>query len=228
MDDDELTLEELSERTGVEARTLRSWVSEGLLAPPFKPGRAARYPASNADRALAVRALKDVYGLSFAEIGRRLMMASEEQIRAWALEAGAVTTGRGSARDYLRSIREREQQRQARSQLADTPRGLDPQASRQSPASSTSPAHGGYAYSPRLPGRARADLASIEKLIFLLGHLLEAPAPRRSRGAIWTRIAITPDLEISVRGELEPRERALFEQLADHIRAILIGRSKYD
>jgi DNA-binding transcriptional MerR regulator len=228
MDDDELTLEELSERTGVEARTLRSWVSEGLLAPPFKPGRGARYPASNADRALAVRALKDVHGLSFAEIGRRLMMASEEQIRAWALEAGAVTTGRGSARDYLRSIREREQQRQARSQPADMPLGTAPQASRQSPSSSTSSAHARYAYSPRLPERARADLASIEKLIFLLGHLLEAPAPRRSRGAIWTRIAITPDLEISVRGELEPRERALFEQLADQIRAILIGRSKYD
>ena len=79
-----LTLEELSERTGVEARTLRSWVSDGLLSPPLKGGRGARYPASNVDRALAVRALKDLHGLSMSEIGRRFMMATEERIREWA------------------------------------------------------------------------------------------------------------------------------------------------
>lgn len=228
MDESELTLEELSERTGVEARTLRSWVSEGLLAPPFKPGRGARYPASNADRALAVRALKDVHGLSFPEIGRRFMMASEEQIREWALEAGPITTGKGSARDYLRSIGERGQHARARPEPEDLLRGIAPQSPTQRSASLSPSAQARYAYSPRPPKSAKTDLASIEKLIFQLERVLEAPAPRRSRGAIWTRIAITPDLEISVRGELEPRERVLFEQLADQIRTILIGRSKYD
>lgn len=228
MDDKELTLEELSERTGVEGRTLRSWVSEGLLAPPFKPGRGARYPASNADRALAVRALKDVHGLSFSEIGRRFMMASEEEIRAWALEAGPITTGKSSARDYLRSIKERGQHTRARPEPDDLLRGIAPQASTQRPASLSPSAQPSYGYSPRVPRSAKTDLASIEKLIFQLERVLEAPAPRRSRGAIWTRIAITPDLEISVRGDLEPRERVLFEQLADQLRSILIGRSKHD
>ncbi|MFD1807566.1 MerR family transcriptional regulator [Gemmobacter lanyuensis] len=37
----DLTLEELSQRTAIEPRTLRSWVSEGLLAPPLKAGRGA-------------------------------------------------------------------------------------------------------------------------------------------------------------------------------------------
>lgn len=228
MDDNELTLEELSERTGVEARTLRSWVSEGLLAPPFKPGRGARYPASNADRALAVRALKDVHGLSFPEIGRRFMMASEEQIRAWALEAGPITTGKSSARDYLRSIKERGQHTRTRLEPDDLLRGIAPQSPAQRSDSMRSSEQAGYGYSPRVPRSAKADLASIEKLIFQLERVLEAPAPRRSRGAIWTRIAITPDLEISVRGDLEPRERVLFEQLADQLRSILIGRSKHD
>ena len=104
MSGDEITLEELSERTGVEARTLRSWVSEGLLSPPFKAGRGARYPASNADRALAVRALKDLHGLSLAEIGRRFMMATEDQIREWAIETGPTSAPRGTARDYLSRI----------------------------------------------------------------------------------------------------------------------------
>jgi DNA-binding transcriptional MerR regulator len=230
MDDHELTLEELSERTGVEARTLRSWVSEGLLAPPFKPGRGARYPASNADRALAVRALKDVHGLSFSEIGRSFMMASEEQIRAWALEAGPIASGRNSARDYLRSISERG----LPSRLPSRP---DPDdflraSSHNGPMERAAPRSGFVQarYSDKGPvsGMARADLASIEKLIFQLERVLDAPAPRRSRGAIWTRIGITPDLEISVRGELDPRERVLFEQLADQLRAILIGRAKHD
>jgi DNA-binding transcriptional MerR regulator len=231
MDDNELTLEELSERTGVEARTLRSWVSEGLLAPPFKPGRGARYPASNADRALAVRALKDVHGLSFPEIGRRFMMASEEQIRGWALEAGPITGGAGSARDYLRSIKE--SRAQPRMPLRPEPDDLLSASSLQPSMERIAPRGGAFAQArfddkARLSGIAKTDLASIEKLIVQLERVLGSPAPRRSRGAIWRRIAITPDLEISVRGELDRRERVLFEQLADQLRAILMGRSKHD
>jgi hypothetical protein len=73
----------------------------------LKPGRGARYPARNADRALAVRALQDLHGLSLSEIGRRFLMATEDQIRAWALEAGATSARVGSAREYLRRIQAR-------------------------------------------------------------------------------------------------------------------------
>ena len=72
------------------------------------------------------------------------------------------------------------------------------------------------------------DLARMERLILELGRLLDGPAPRRSRGTIWTRISVTPDLEISVRGDLDPIERDIFEQLADQLRAILTGRTKHD
>jgi DNA-binding transcriptional MerR regulator len=226
MPDDELTLEELSERTGVEARTLRSWVSEGLLSPPFKTGRGARYPASNADRALAVRALKDLHGLSLAEIRRRFLMATEDQIRDWATEIAPTSALRGTARDYLRSI----QKRGTATVAAPPSMASDPQAS--------------FFLEPKLPppivrlpfksgsGLRRderaAALANIERLILQLEQVLETPAPRRSRGAIWTRISVTPDLELSIRGDLEPRERILFEQLADQLRAILTGRTKHD
>lgn len=226
MMDHELTLEELSERTGVEARTLRSWVSEGLLAPPFKPGRGARYPASNAERALAVRALKDLHGLSLSEIGRRFMMATEDEIRKWALESGPTTAPSGTARDYLRRI-------QAQSAAEEPPaRSFDSFAKRQSSReASFEPSFAKPSMSSFRKTRSderHAELASLERLIFQLEKVLEAPAPRRSRGAIWTRISVTPDLELSVRGELEPRERVLFEQLADQFRAILTGRAKND
>lgn len=226
MSENEFTLEELSERTGVEARTLRSWVSEGLLSPPFKAGRGARYPASNADRALAVRALKDVHGLSLSEIGRRFMMATEDQIREWALEAGATSAPRGSARDYLSRIQARS------SKPLPAPRSTDihPKSAFMAEPQFEPPA-ASFLRKPH-PGlnseERTADLANIERLILQLEKVLETPAPRRSRGSIWTRISVTPDLELSVRGDLEPRERILFEQLADQFRAILTGRARND
>lgn len=229
MSDDELTLEQLSERTGVEARTLRSWVSEGLLAPPFKPGRGARYPASNADRALAVRALKDLHGLSFLEIGRRFMMATEDQIREWALETGPLMASTGSARDYLRQIQKRSATEEPQK------RSMDFFAKKTASRASELPSFEPRFSKPSMQSYRRirsderqAELASIERLILQLEKVLEAPAPRRSRGMVWTRISVTPDLELSVRGDLEPRDRVLFEQLADQFRAILTGRAKND
>lgn len=226
MSENEITLEELSERTGVEARTLRSWVSEGLLAPPSKTGRGARYPASNADRALAVRMLKDLHGLSLSEIGRRFLMATEDEIREWALAAGPTSAPRGSARDYLSRIQGRGIKPLAAQTLMDT----EPQASFLSePKFERPPTRFPFKAHLSLRGEDRtADLANIERLILKLEQVLETPAPRRSRGAIWTRISVTPDLELSVRGDLEPRERILFEQLADQFRAILTGRTKND
>ena len=229
MTEHELTLEELSERTGVETRTLRSWVAEGLLSPPFKPGRGARYPASNADRALAIRVLKDAHGLSLSEIGRRFMMATEEQIREWALEAGPTTTPKGTAREYLSKIRANASAKAPLLRSASYVKQKPVSSSSQEPRAEMSLSRAPRMfYSAQELERNQADLASIERLILQLQEVLEAPAPRRSRGAVWTRISVTPDLELSLRGDLEPRERILFEQLADHFRAILTGGTKND
>ena len=229
MQDGQLTLEELSERSGVEQRTLRSWVSEGLLSPPLKPGRGARYPASNADRALAIRALKDIYGLSLAEIGRRFLMATSDQIQAWASEIGQAATPAGSARDYLKKIRVRMQatgaapEVSAPSQVA-LPRPTPPTTNALALLKSRSE----RAHPHAVASGVAADRNRIEALILALEGLLSAPAARRSQSSIWTRIGITADLELSVRGDLSPSERHLFEQLADQLRAILVGRSKHD
>ena len=221
-----LTLEQLSERTGVEPRTLRSWISEGLLSPPFKPGRGARYPSSNADRALAVRALKELHGMSLAEVGRRFMMATDVQIRDWARENLPTATSRGSARDYLRQIQEQRAPSEApvMYSIADDSRILKKIGPK-----SSDPTPGVLSMQldqVRDIDEHHAELAGIERLILALEKALDAPVPRRARGDVWTRISITPDLELSVRGDLKPRERVLFEQLADQFRTILTGRAK--
>lgn len=228
MADDELTLEELASRTGVEPRTLRSWVAEGLLAPPLRSGRGARYPASNETRALAVRALKDFRGLSLADIGRRFMMATEQEIQDWASQGAPRSASHSSARDYLRDLQARGKGNalDANGVSRQKAPGFDDKVSPPSYPPGKEP------FSKPMTHRRRRDaidadqLAGIERLLVQLEDVLGGSAPRRSRGAIWTRITVTPDLELSVRGDLEPHERILFEQLADQFRAILTGRTR--
>jgi DNA-binding transcriptional MerR regulator len=213
MDEKEVTLDELSARSGVEPRTLRSWVSEGLLLPPSRSGRGATYPQENLARALAIRALKDIHGLALAKIGRLFLTASHQQIRDWARQAGNLP--QGSARDYLRGLR--------RAGVAEASVGEDPDWQGARPMSMSRR----RARSPSSPegSAGLAELGRIEKLIVLLQSLLAEPAPRRAQGMVWTRIEITPDLEIAVRGELAPSERHLFLQLADQLRALLNERT---
>jgi DNA-binding transcriptional MerR regulator len=226
MEKDGITLEELSARTGVELRTLRSWISEGLLAPPYKSGRGATYPASNVERVFAVRALKEMHGMSFAEIGRRFMLASDEQIRDWGRPRERKAEA-GSAREYLRSLRGGPGPFAAKA-----PGRTEPYTQTVAPSASAAEPPGPMlsvsAEGPLFSQPEPNDLARMERLIFELGRLLDGPAPRRARGTIWTRISVTPDLEISVRGDLDPIERDIFEQLADQLRAILTGRTKHD
>lgn len=225
---DGITLEELSEQTGVEPRTLRSWISEGLLSPPSKSGRGATYSVTNLDRAKAVLTLKNGYGMSLAEIGRNFMTATEEQIKMWAEELPTTPRSKGSAREYLRRLDDLEEQSMV---FSKTP---TPRTDFESPAFEESRdlfSEKKTKLSERRLARQiekEQSLASIEQLIVSLGALLESPAPRRARGRIWNRISITPDLELSIRGDLAPRERALFEQLADQLRAILMGGKKRD
>jgi len=62
-----LTLEDLSNRTGLSARTLRFYISQGVLHPPWSGGRTAHYDQTHLDRILEVERLKGS-GLSLHEI----------------------------------------------------------------------------------------------------------------------------------------------------------------
>lgn len=233
MNNPDLTLDELAARTGVEPRTLRSWVSEGLLAPPLRAGRGARYPASNADRALAVCALKNLHALSLAEIGRRFLTATDEQIRQWALEPGAMATPPGTARDYLRRIKAEAAPPPAPAAAAASyPHSMGvmsvPPPPRRPEAGATSlppPPHRHMDEGRIDEDRMDEDSAGLERILLLLEQATDAPPPRKARGTSWARIPITADLELHVRGGLAPSEQLLFEHLADLVRAILTRRA---
>jgi len=206
MSDDDLSLDDLSDLSGVERRTLRSWVAEGLLSPPVKMGRGAMYPRANLDRALAIKALRDIHGETRTAIRERLLSASDRDIRRLAEEAGPLVAAAmpppSSARAYLARLQE----------VQPEPRRppVPPRAS----AASEAP--------------AAPTTAGLEALLAVLEARTRVPTGIRARGAARYHIPITPDLELSVRGEISPQERAMLERIADLIRAILTGGLNHD
>jgi DNA-binding transcriptional MerR regulator len=74
---DWLSLAELSESARVAPRTIRYYISRGILSGPNQVGRNARYDQSHLDRLQEISALKEK-GLTLSEIAIELTGAQEE------------------------------------------------------------------------------------------------------------------------------------------------------
>ena len=197
----EPSLSELAAASGIEARTIRSWVAQGLLPAPLTRGPAARYPADTLERVLAIRAMRDALGMPLAEIRKELLVASPDQIRTYASRAPGsaqkampAPPAASSALDYIGALR-------ARSSLAFKP-----------PPPAAAPI-------------AAPPLQGFDALEHRLGQGRAEPA-RKARAEEWLRIPITPDVELTVRAPLDAEQRVRLERCADLIRDILLGRDR--
>src|SRR4051812_16982804 len=117
----EPSLTDLAQVSGLQARTIRSWVAQGLMPRPISHGPAARYPSDSVQRLLAIRVMRDLLGMSLTAIRQELLIASPEQIETYASRAAILapepdevatkeTGTRGdqaSVLDYLRDLRSR-------------------------------------------------------------------------------------------------------------------------
>lgn len=211
----EPTLADLAAASGLQARTIRSWVAQGILPGPLTRGPAARYPADTLRRLLAIRAMRDLLGMPLAAIRQELLVASAEQLDAYAAKAAglapepqeapparlAAPASPGAALDYLRALRARAAAAPAPpAQLAED---------RADPLPSPSPPPRGFAALEQHLAAARPAV----------------PA-RKARAEEWLRIPITPDVELAVRGRLDAEQRAQLERCADLVRDILLGRDR--
>ena len=212
----EPTLAELAAASGLEPRTIRSWVAQGLIPGPRSRGPGARYPADTLERLLAIRGMRDRLGMPLAAIRQELLVATAEQLQAHAERAADLAPepaqppsepapAASSALDYLRGLR-------ARSAPAPMPDAAPRPHLRRAPPSRGAAAIAGAA-ADRLRGtRAPARPAHPE------------PA-RKARAEDWLRIPVTPDVELAVRGRLDAEQRARLERCADLIRDILLGNT---
>lgn len=76
-----ITLDELEQKSGVSARTIRYYMLNGLLAGPTGQGPAARYPVGHVERLRAIRVLQD-QGRQLASIRTELDSVTDEDLAA--------------------------------------------------------------------------------------------------------------------------------------------------
>jgi len=98
----EYTLQELATIAGVTPRTVRYYISVGLLPSPGQAGPGTRYGEDVLQRVRLIRRLQDQH-LPLAEIRVRIEGLADAEV-AQALETGHVDADAGSALDYIRSL----------------------------------------------------------------------------------------------------------------------------
>ncbi|MGA2045420.1 MAG: hypothetical protein ABSG83_18870 [Roseiarcus sp.] len=77
-----------------------------------------------------------------------------------------------------------------------------------------------------MPAPAGSSLARlVEALERLAGP---RPSRRKARGDVRVHIPITPDLELTIRGDHSPEEIARVEQIADLLRILLTGGADHE
>ena len=204
-----MTLQELAAQTGVEPRTIRSYVEKGVILGPESFGRGARYPRETLDRLKVLQLLRDANrSLTLDQIRVLLNSIGPSQLREVAegtVRIGAVidTDAAGpsplpktAAMEYLHALRH---------------------AQPQSRASVSS-----MLYHRATPSIADDQLPILESAARALAELTGTTSSSRSaRGESWYRISLTPDIELSVRGEFGTEQLAQLHRIGDSLRTLL-------
>lgn len=99
--DNGYAIADLASLAGVTPRTIRYYVSVGLIAAPDQAGRAARYTDDHLHRIRLIRRLQ-VQHLPLAEIRSRLGGLSDREVATALVAPDARPVG--SALDYIRSV----------------------------------------------------------------------------------------------------------------------------
>ncbi|MEQ1631022.1 MAG: MerR family transcriptional regulator [Planctomycetota bacterium] len=221
------TLQELADATGLEARTVRSYVEKGLLPGPDTLGRSARYPKDALDRLRVLLLVRDANrGLSLDQIRVLLQSLTPAQLRDVAegrqriaavidTDAGSKPPGKADALSYLQSFKE------GGPFIFRAP-GASWGVREEGPsyASAGAPAAG----SPELRAaevQGAEQSTALARAARLLGALVELnPSVRSVRSETWHRLAITKDIELAVRGEFGPEELAELHRIGDALKIL--------
>lgn len=191
MSDGTYTMADLCDLADVSPRTVRYYISQGLLRAPAGSGPVARYDEGHLARLRLVRRLQREH-LPLAEIRARLAALTDEE--AVARAEGPPEPPSGSALDYVRSLLG-----------PGLPAAPSPARLGVTPSSGPGAVPPALASRPRSsPGRAAAPSSS--------------PTPERSS---WERIALTPDIELNVRRPLDRSQNRAVARLIEAARRIL-------
>jgi DNA-binding transcriptional MerR regulator len=185
------SLNDLADAAGIEARTIRSYIERGLLPGALNKGRAASYSQEHLSRLEIIRSLRRARP-NITLSEIRIFLEGLNPERLHALAGGSITA---SARAIDESLQ---------------PDDADPLAEDDDEI-------------PRIDSdRSAAKLTGAERLVRLLREVsgVRSPAPA-AKVEGWQRIAVTPDIEFSVRAEFDANQLMAFRELADLLRQLL-------
>ena len=192
------SIEELSEMTGFDRRTIRSFIEQGLMRGTDKMGRYAQYSQDHLVRLLAIKNMKEMDGFSTGVIRTRLLTMSQDEVGQVAVSSDEnFSSSPTSATDYLKSIR----------------------------GGSAAPPVSAVEETPPEDKKGTSRNA-IELLLLEFSNLSKGRSVRNKASAeTWHRISVTPDVEISVRGLEDGTDIARLTRIADHLREFILGNS---
>lgn len=192
------TLDELAEATGIEARTVRSYIERGLLPSAQSRGRAASYLSNHLDRLRVVKMLRRAWPkLTLSDIRVRLQQLTPENIRALAEGRISAMVAMDATEDDDESVPLYEDD--------DLDAG---QENRLEFGTSVE--------------RSPDQLAGAQRLVHALRQVTGYASPTpSSKAESWHRIAVTEDIELSVRAGFSDIQLGAFRELADLLRDLL-------
>jgi DNA-binding transcriptional MerR regulator len=180
---------DLASLAGVTPRTIRYYVSVGLIPAPEQAGRAARYGEDHLRRVRLIRRLQEQH-LPLAEIRSRLSSLTDDEV-AEALGTPDPAPA-GSALDYIRSLAARTQPRVAEARMSWTTedpaaplaRPMPLAAPAPSPSSVTKPVAAVWERIPLAPDvelhvrrpLSRTAHKRVDRLITIAREILEDPS----------------------------------------------------
>lgn len=231
----EYTIESLAKLVGLQRRTIRNYITQGLLRGPDSLGRNARYTDYHLKRLKLIKQMKLVLNLSLSEIRRLLNTVGANED----LTFGDIKLAAGSMMPHDETETESSGLSEAMAPMSAMPTSSPetepvPEEDELSALDFIRQRKALTEGTPALRQRGRhrsgrpAPVAGpIEDLLQQLRDLLaHAAVTRKTRGEEWVRLQITPDIEIHVRGHLSSEQLAGFEELSDMMRHILLGRSE--
>lgn len=210
-DSSRYSLTELAGLAGVTPRTVRYYMSQGLLPSPGASGPGAKYDDAHLGRLRLIRKLQREH-LPLADIRQRLAGLDDAAIATLAEESDAAPDPQDSALDYIRRVlgpRTDAHDRDGVANFAPPARirsfkapGLPPMALAPPPGM---PLQG----TPLVVASARQAAATPPPRARSLRLGIE-PSPARFERSQWERISLAPDIELHVR---RPLPRPLAKQV---------------
>ena len=203
-DDPRYSLTELADLAGVTPRTVRYYITSGLLPSAGRSGPGAKYAEEDLDRLRLIRRLQREH-LPLAEIRQRLSGLDDEDVRSLAAEVDPGPTD--SALDYLRRVLEP-------GPSPAPPPHRDEAAPSVPLARRISEMPTGDWRPPPMPAMASKGPPSIPT------EVVRPPATAGDRSQ-WERIVLAPDIELHVRRPLSRIQNKRVDRLLTIARELL-------